>query len=201
MKMICIGRNYALHAKELGNLIPEEPVVFIKSDNAVLQKNEPFYLPDLGPIHYEAELIFRVSKSGKHIDPAFALSYIDSFSVGIDFTARELQQKLKDKKRPWELAKSFDNSAVLGKWKDLAEYKQNDCSFFLKKNGEFVQHGNSQDMLFTLENIIAFVSKYFTLKIGDILFTGTPEGVGEVKIGDQLRAGIGNESLLDFKVK
>jgi 2-keto-4-pentenoate hydratase/2-oxohepta-3-ene-1,7-dioic acid hydratase in catechol pathway len=203
MKIICVGRNYAEHAKELNNELPTEPVLFMKPKNALLQNNHPFYYPDFTDnLHYECELVLRVCKNGKHIQEKFADKYYDAISVGIDFTARDLQDKQKAKGLPWEIAKSFDNSAVVGKFMPIApETDKKDINFCLYKNKEIVQQGNTKDLIFTLDFLLSYISKYFTLNIGDLIFTGTPAGVGPVEIGDTLEAFIENDSLLEFMVK
>jgi 2-keto-4-pentenoate hydratase/2-oxohepta-3-ene-1,7-dioic acid hydratase in catechol pathway len=203
MKIFCIGRNYAEHTKELKNDIPESPVVFMKPQTALLKDNKPFYLPSFSKeMHYETELVFRIGKNGKSVQAKYALSYIDAFTVGIDFTARDLQSVCKQKGLPWEIAKSFDNSAAIGTWLPINESKDiQDINFSLLLNGIPVQKGNSKDMLFSLDKIIAYISVYFTLQQGDIIFTGTPVGVSSVKIGDVLEAFIEEKSLLKFEIK
>jgi len=203
MKIICVGRNYAEHAKELNNEVPTEPVLFMKPKNALLQNNHPFYYPDFTDnLHYECELVLRVCKNGKHIQEKFADKYYNEISVGIDFTARDLQDKQKTKGLPWEIAKSFDNSAVVGKFIPLTpETDKMDINFCLYKNKEIVQQGNTKHLIFTFDFLLAYISKFFTLNIGDLIFTGTPVGVGPVEIGDNLEAFIENDSLLEFMVK
>lgn len=202
MKIICIGRNYALHAKELGNDIPEEPVIFLKPDTAILKDNLPFYIPsNLGSIHHELEIIVKINKPGKKIAKNFASKYYSEVSIGIDFTAREKQNWLKSKGLPWELAKSFDNSAIIGKWISKENLDIKNLNIELIKSGKSVQKGNSNQMLNDIDDIISFVSQYFTLKTGDIIFTGTPEGVGEVQIGDQLKGYLNGQELFNFEVK
>lgn len=203
MKIICIGRNYIDHAKELNNPIPKEPVVFIKPDSAILQTNKPFFIPDFTEeVHHELEVVVKINRVGKHIQKKFARKYYDSITVGIDFTARDLQSHLKEKGLPWEKAKSFDGSAPVGKFVKLnSNHDVENLNFSLKKNGEQVQVGNTQDMMFSIDSIIEHVSKYFTLKIGDLIFTGTPAGVSKVNIGDTLEAFLENESLLQIPVK
>jgi 2-keto-4-pentenoate hydratase/2-oxohepta-3-ene-1,7-dioic acid hydratase in catechol pathway len=203
MKIICVGRNYAEHAKELNNEVPTEPVLFMKPKNALLQNNHPFYYPDFTDnLHYECELVLRVCKNGKHIQEKFADKYYNEISVGIDFTARDLQDKQKTKGLPWEIAKSFDNSAVVGKFIPLTpETDKKDINFCLYKNKEIVQQGNTRHLIFTFDFLLAYISKFFTLNIGDLIFTGTPVGVGPVEIGDNLEAFIENDSLLEFMVK
>lgn len=201
MKIICIGRNYGLHAKELGNEIPDKPVIFLKPDTALLKNNEDFYLPAFSSdVHHEAELVVRVDKAGKNIEPHFASRYYSHISLGVDFTARDVQNELKAKGLPWELAKAFDQSAVVGEFIPL-EGSVQDLHFRLDKNGSTVQTGHTADMLFGVDVIISFVSRYFTLKTGDLIFTGTPAGVGRVDIGDCLEGYLGNQQLFKFLVK
>lgn len=202
MKFICVGRNYAAHAKEMGNALPEEPVIFLKPDTALLRNNMPFFLPSFTDnIHYECELVFRISKDGKNIAERFATSYIDAVTTGIDFTARTLQNKLKDKGLPWELSKAFDSSAATGEFIPLENGSLNDINFHLERNGEAVQTANSSNMIFSPQKLIAFVSAYITLRQGDMLFTGTPEGVAQIKKDDVLEGFIGKQKLLSVRVK
>ncbi|QZE13575.1 fumarylacetoacetate hydrolase family protein [Halosquirtibacter laminarini] len=203
MKIICIGRNYAKHAEELNNQIPQEPVFFLKPDSSILQKNKPFYIPDFtNEVHYEVEVLFRINRLGKNISTKFAPRYYAEVGLGIDFTARDLQRNLKDKGLPWEKAKAFDSSAVLGTFIPIEEIEDvNNIEFSLVKNGEPVQEGNTSNMLFNIDQLVAHTSKYMTLKIGDIIFSGTPEGVGKVKIGDRLQGFIGEQMMFDFMVK
>ena len=207
MKIICIGRNYADHAKELNNPIPSRPVVFMKPASALLVNGKPFYYPEFTKdLHYEAELVLKIGKNGRHVQPEFALDYIQEIGLGIDFTARDLQSELKAKGHPWELAKGFDGSAVLGSFVKPAELPAiSNLEFYLEKNGERVQHGFSKDMLFSFQDIICFVSQYFKLQMGDLIYTGTPAGVGPIAIGDSLRAflmtRIGAQELLRCDVK
>ena len=203
MKIICIGRNYSDHAKELNNPIPKEPVIFLKPDTALIHKNEPFFIPDHSKeIHHEVELVIKIMRIGKNITENFANKYYDEIGIGIDFTARDVQQEHKSKGLPWEKAKAFDGSAPLGKFLDKNSFDNiNDLDFRLEKNGEIVQQGNSKDMLFSFDQIIANVSKYFTLKIGDLIYTGTPAGVGKVAVDDQLECYIQDQKLLSFRVK
>jgi acylpyruvate hydrolase len=203
MKIICIGRNYAEHAKEMNAPVPTEPVIFLKPETALLQKNEPFYYPEFSKdIHHEVELVLKISKMGRHIEPMFANRYYDEIGIGIDFTARDIQAKCKEKGLPWEKAKAFDHSAPIGKFLPKTRFPlMDDIHFHLDVNGKTVQKGTTEDLLFTFDNLIAYVSKFFTLKKGDMIFTGTPEGVGPVKIGDRLEAYIGQEKLLDFEIK
>lgn len=203
MKLICIGRNYINHIAELKNEKPSEPVVFIKPDTAILLKKQPFFIPDYSKnVQHEVEVIVKINRVGKYIETKFAHKYYDHISLGIDFTARDLQQKLKASGLPWEKAKAFDGSAVVGKWalKSTFESLEN-LSFSLKKNDVVVQSGNTQHMLWGIDAVIAYVSQFFTLKIGDIIFTGTPAGVGQVHAGDILKGYIENEEFFNIKVK
>lgn len=203
MKIIAIGRNYSEHAKELNNPIPSEPVVFLMPDTCILNNNKPFFYPDFSTdIHHELELVIKINRVGKHIEARFAHRYWDEITVGIDFTARDLQKRAKEKGLPWEKAKAFDGAAPLGQFiqkNNLIDPKA--IGFHLLKNGELVQEGNSKDMLFSIDAIIAHVSQYFSLKMGDLIFTGTPAGVGPVQIGDRLEAFLEKDKLLDFQVK
>lgn len=196
MKIFCIARNYVAHAKELGNEIAEEPVVFIKPKSALLRTGLPFYYPEFtNELHYECELVIRISKNGRYVNKRFAYQYYDAITLGIDFTARDIQNELKRKGLPWEKAKGWDNSAIIGNWRSIKEFQdRRDINFGLYKNNELVQHSNSGKMVHSFETIIANISKYFTLNIGDIIFTGTPEGVGEVVTFDIL------EGILDDQV-
>ena len=203
MKIIAIGRNYAEHAKELNNPIPTVPVIFMKPDTAVLKDNKPFYHPEFSTdIHHEIELVLKISKEGKHITQKFADSYFDEIGLGIDFTARDIQQKHKEKGLPWELAKAFDNSAPISKFIPKSTYKDlSNLNLRLNLNDNTVQEGNTKDLLFSFEHIISFVSQYITLKKGDLIFTGTPKGVGKVNIGDHLCGYLEDEKLLDFYIR
>lgn len=202
MKIIAIGRNYAEHIKELQNERPDEPVVFLKPDTALLKDNAPFYYPDFSKdIHHEVEILLRIGKEGKNIDPAFAHKYYDEIGIGIDFTARDLQQKCKTKGLPWEIAKAFNGSAPVSAFVPKAGYNLSDLNFSLRINGEIRQQGNTKLMLFNFDTIIAYVSRFFTLKTGDIIFTGTPQGVGPVQVGDRLEASIEDKPMLSFEVK
>lgn len=203
MKLICIGRNYTKHIEELQNERPTEPVVFIKPDTAILLKKQPFFIPDFSnDVHHEVEVLVKINRVGKHIDKKFAHKYYDQIGLGIDFTARDLQQKLKEKGLPWEKAKSFDGAAVIGNWIDKSEIEDvNAINFSLKKNETTVQSGNTSHMLYKIDEIIEYVSKYFTLKIGDIIFTGTPEGVGKVVANDELKGYIEDKEMFSIKVK
>ena len=203
MKVIAIGRNYSAHAKELNNEIPDKPVIFLKPDTAVLKNNKAFYYPEFSTeIHYEVELVLKISKEGKHIAKKFAHKYYEEIGLGIDFTARDLQNSLKAKGLPWELAKAFDNSAAVSEFVSKSEFADlQNTEFSLKINDELRQLGNTSNMLHSFDDIISFASQYFTLKKGDLIFTGTPEGVGEVNIGDRLVGFIENRELLNFEIK
>ncbi len=203
MKIFCVGRNYGEHAKELNNAIPDAPVIFMKPPTALLTENKPFYYPNFTKdLHYECEIVLRMGKNGKSVNPKFAAAYVDAVTVGIDFTARDLQEQQKQKGLPWEIAKAFDHSAVIGSWKKVSELRMDQAlQFSLEKNGELVQQGNTADLLFSFEAVIAYVSQFFTLQMGDLIFTGTPKGVGPVQIGDRLKASLGEECLLDFEIK
>ena len=203
MKIICIGRNYVDHAKELGNVIPTEPLFFLKPDTAIQPKGHPFFIPHFSnDIHYEVELVLKINKTGKHIEEQFSHKYYDQIGLGIDFTARDIQEECKAKGLPWEKAKGFDGSAQIGRnFIDKTELELNNISFSLQKNGEQVQLGNSKDMLFSFDKIIVYVSKFYTLQIGDLIYTGTPEGVGAVKSSDTLKGFIGKKEMLSVMVK
>tara|TARA_B110000046_G_scaffold104437_1_gene111875 strand:- start:159 stop:767 length:609 start_codon:yes stop_codon:yes gene_type:complete len=202
MKIICIGRNYADHAKELGNSIPKEPVIFLKPDTAILPKKNPFFIPDFSDdLHHELELVVRINRVGKSIEERFAHRYYNQVTVGIDFTARDIQRDCKEKGLPWEKAKAFDGSAPIGEWLELQSLDIQNLNIELKKNGETVQLGNTKDMLFTVDKLIEEISKYFTLKIGDLLFTGTPAGVGAISKNDELEAFLEDRSLLKLRIK
>lgn len=203
MKIFCVGRNYVEHAKELGNAVPEEPVIFMKPKTALLQPHTPFYYPEFSnELHYEVELVLRVSKNGKYINERHASKYYNGITVGIDFTARDIQAELKKKGLPWEKAKAWDSSAVIGKWKDITpELLKNPIRFSLKKNGEDVQIGVSADMIFTFDQIVAHISNYFSLNIGDLIYTGTPAGVGECVVGDVLAGYLEDEQFFELEIK
>jgi 2-keto-4-pentenoate hydratase/2-oxohepta-3-ene-1,7-dioic acid hydratase in catechol pathway len=203
MKIIAIGRNYAEHAKELNNPVPTVPVIFMKPDTALLKDNKPFYHPDFSQdIHHEIEIVLKVCKEGKHISEKFAANYYDEIGLGVDFTARDIQSRHKEKGLPWELAKAFDGSAPISKFIPKSEFKDiYNINFKLDINVETKQSGNTNMLLFSFEQIIAFVSQYITLKKGDLIFTGTPAGVGKVNIGDRLEGYIEDNKLLDFFVK
>ena len=203
MKLICIGRNYAQHISELKSEKPSEPVVFLKPDTAILLNQQPFFIPDFSnEVHYEVEVLVKINRVGKYIDSKFAHKYYEQIGLGIDFTARDLQQKLKGKGLPWERSKAFDGSAVIGNWVSKSNYDNlNNISFSLLKNNKIVQSSTTGDMLWGIDEIIAYVSQYFTLKIGDIIFTGTPSGVGKVQSNDSLKGYIGEEEFFSIKVK
>jgi acylpyruvate hydrolase len=203
MKIICIGRNYIDHATELNNPVPKSPLIFMKPATALLTGSKPFYHPDFSNnIHHEIELVLKIKKNGKQVNQKFASDYYDEIGLGIDFTARDLQDQLKDKGHPWEIAKAFDNSAVIGDFinkNDLQD--QHDIIFSLTKNGNEVQVGNSKDLIFNFDFLISYVSKFFTLQSGDLIYTGTPAGVSAVKIGDKLEGFLGQKKLLDCEIK
>jgi 2-keto-4-pentenoate hydratase/2-oxohepta-3-ene-1,7-dioic acid hydratase in catechol pathway len=203
MKIICIGRNYVAHALELNNPLPSKPVFFLKPDTALVRRNRPFYYPDFSSdVHYETELVLKISKVGRHIPERFAHTYYEEIGIGFDFTARDLQQNCKEKGLPWEMAKAFDFSAPIGKFTNKLDFKQpNDIQFSLKINGEEKQNSSSKNMIFSFDFIIAYVSQFITLKMGDLIFTGTPKGVGPIKIGDKLEAFIEGEKMLGCLVK
>jgi 2-keto-4-pentenoate hydratase/2-oxohepta-3-ene-1,7-dioic acid hydratase in catechol pathway len=203
MKLICIGRNYTEHIKELENEKPTDPVIFLKPDTAILVKKQPFFIPDFSnDVHHEVEILVKINKVGKYIDKKFAHKYYNEIGLGIDFTARDLQSKLKEKGLPWEKAKAFDGAAVIGKWIPVNEIADvNAIEFSLKKNNNIVQLGNTSHMLWKIDELIEYVSKYFTLKIGDIIFTGTPAGVGKVIANDKLKGFIENKEMFSITVK
>ncbi|MGR7812054.1 fumarylacetoacetate hydrolase family protein [Lacinutrix undariae] len=203
MKLICIGRNYTDHIKELENEKPTDPVVFLKPDTSILLKKQPFFIPDFSDdVHHEVEVLVKINKVGKHISKKFAHKYYDHIGLGIDFTARDLQAQLKAKGLPWEKAKAFDGAAVIGDWIEKSEIENvDDINFSLEKNGVLVQSGNTSHMLWKIDEIIEYVSKYFTLKIGDIIFTGTPSGVGKVFNNDKLTGFVEGKSMFSITVK
>jgi 2-keto-4-pentenoate hydratase/2-oxohepta-3-ene-1,7-dioic acid hydratase in catechol pathway len=202
MKIICVGRNYAEHAKELGNDLPTEPMLFMKPSTAVLRDAKPFFYPEFTKnLHYEAEIVLRICKNGKHIKPNFAPKYYDQLTVGIDFTARDLQDRLKSKGHPWEIAKAFDSSAVLGEFIPVSAVNLAEIHFSLQKNNETVQNGDTRDLIFGFDTLIAHISTYFSLNVGDLIFTGTPAGVAAVQIGDVLEGFIEGKKLLHCEVK
>jgi len=202
MKIFCVGRNYSEHAKELGNEVPESPVIFCKPDTALLKNNKAFYYPAFSnDIHYEVELVIRINKAGKNIAEKFASNYYSEYGIGIDFTARDVQQKQKSKGLPWEIAKAFDSSAPISEFLEIGTNNISNIDFSLKKNGAIVQEGCTKDMLFSVDKIVSYISTFFTLKIGDLIYTGTPPGVGPVKIGDKLEASIAGNKMLECIIK
>ncbi|GAB3427839.1 fumarylacetoacetate hydrolase family protein [Niabella aquatica] len=203
MKIFCIGRNYVAHAKELGNEVSEEPVIFLKPKTALLKPHLPFYYPEFtNELHYECELVLRVCKNGRYINKRYAHQYYDAVTLGIDFTARDIQNELKQKGLPWEKAKAWDNSAVLGKWRSLDDFPDlKNINFGFYKNNELVQQGNSGNMIYGFNTLLANISKYFSLNIGDVIFTGTPAGVGETLPGDELEGILEDEIVLNLKVE
>ena len=203
MKLICIGRNYAQHISELKSEKPTDPVIFLKPDTAILLKKQPFFIPDFSnEVHHEVEVLVKINRVGKYIDSKFAHKYYEQIGLGIDFTARDLQKQLKEKGLPWEKSKAFDGSAVIGKWVSKSSFENlNKLPFSLLKNNETVQSATTEDMLWGIDEIIAYVSKFFTLKIGDIIFTGTPSGVGKVESNDSLKGYIGDDEFFSIKVK
>lgn len=203
MKIVCVGRNYAAHIEELQNEKPKHPVLFLKPDTTILQKKQPFFIPHFSnDIHYEVEVLVKIQRLGKHIQPEFAYKYYSQIGLGIDFTARSVQNELKEKGLPWEKAKAFDGSTLIGEWynKNTFESLEN-ISFSLEKNGEKVQLGNTANMLWKIDELIAYCSQYFTLKIGDVLFTGTPSGVGAVSLGDHLVGYLEGQQAFSVKIK
>ena len=203
MKIICVGRNYAEHIEELNNTVPKDPVLFLKPDTAIVLKKQPFFIPEFSnDVHHEVEVLVKINRIGKHIDRKFAHKYYDEIGLGIDFTARDLQSQLKEKGLPWEKAKAFDGAAVIGKFLPKSDFKDvNDINFRLEKNGEVQQIGNTSLMLWKIDTLIEYISKYFTLKIGDVIFTGTPSGVGKVSFNDNLKGFIEENELFSIKVK
>ena len=203
MKIFCIGRNYVEHAAELNNPLPAQPLIFSKPPTALLKDNKPFFIPEFTKeVHHELEVVVRVSKNGKHIEEKFARKYYDKYTLGIDFTARDVQSRLKEKGHPWEIAKGFDGSAVIGKWLDLDDNDSlDDLSFRLEVNGDVRQEGTTADMIFPIDRLIAEISTYFTLQTGDLIYTGTPAGVAKVEIGDELKGYIGENELFTCQVR
>jgi 2-keto-4-pentenoate hydratase/2-oxohepta-3-ene-1,7-dioic acid hydratase in catechol pathway len=203
MKIFCVGRNYADHAKELGNAVPEEPVIFMKPKTALMQSNAPFYYPEFtNELHYEAEVVLRICKNGKYVDEASAHKYYDAFTIGIDFTARDVQAELKKKGLPWEKAKAWDNSAIIGRWIPFTEELRNaPILFSLQKNKETVQSGTTEDLIFPFDEIVSHISQYFSLNIGDLIYTGTPAGVGECVTDDVLEGFYGKEKVFALEIK
>ena len=202
MKIFCIGRNYADHAKEMGSKVPSEPMVFMKPSSSLLVNEKPLYYPEFTQeLHYEAEIVIKICKNGKYIQPEYARSYFNAIAFGIDFTARDLQRKCKEKGHPWEIAKGFDGSAPISSFIPLSEVHENGISFHLDINGQTVQKGNTRDMIFNFETLICHISKYFKLLEGDMIFTGTPVGVGPVQIGDELKGFIDGKQMLYCQIK
>lgn len=203
MKIICIGMNYVEHVRELNNVLPKQPVFFLKPETSLLLRNRPFYYPGFSnEIHYEIELVIKINRNGKYVQEKFAPLYYNEIGLGVDFTARDIQRQCKEKGLPWEIAKGFDNSAPLSKFILFEELEnKNNIKFHLDLNGKTVQRGNSKDMVFTIDKIISYVSQFMMLKMGDLIFTGTPAGVGPVKIGDRLEGFIENKKMFDFRVK
>lgn len=203
MKIICVGRNYVAHAMELNNPVPEEPILFMKPATALLREGKPFFIPDFSQdVHYELELVVKICKNGKHIEKEFAHSYYEELSLGIDFTARDLQSRLKAKGHPWEIAKAFDYSAALGKWTPFTpEMRKEPIRFTMLKNGKTVQEGSTHLMIFPIDELIVHMSRYFKLQFGDLIFTGTPAGVGPVTRGDHFEAYLGDQKLLDCPIR
>lgn len=203
MKIFCVGRNYADHAKELGNAVPEEPVIFMKPKSALMQTNTPFYYPQFSnELHYEAEVVLRISKNGKYVEESAAPDYYDAFTIGIDFTARDIQAELKKKGLPWEKAKAWDNSAVIGKWTMFTPaLRKQPIVFSMQKNKETVQSGNTADMIFSFDQIVSHISQYFSINIGDLIYTGTPAGVGECVTDDLLEGYYASEKVFSVEIK
>eukprot|EP01136_Pigoraptor_vietnamica_P003700 Opistho-1_new@33249 len=203
MKIFCVGRNYADHAKELGNAVPDEPVIFMKPKTALMQSNAPFYYPEFtNELHYEAEVVLRICKNGKYVDEGAASQYYDAFTIGIDFTARDVQAELKKKGLPWEKAKAWDNSAIIGRWIPFtAELRNTPILFSLQKNKETVQSGTTEDLIFPFDEIVSHISQYFSLNIGDLIYTGTPAGVGECVTDDVLEGFYGKEKVFALEIK
>lgn len=202
MKIICVGKNYLKHIDELNSSKEDEPVIFLKPDTSIIQKNQPFFIPEFSnEIHYEIEIILKFNRMGKHIESKFSKKYFNQISLGLDFTARDFQNKFKERGLPWDISKGFDNSALIGDWKSIMTYDLDNINFRLEKNGKIVQQSNSKNMIWKIDELIAYASKYFTIKIGDIMFTGTPEGVGVVSEDDILEGFLGNEKVLSVKIK
>jgi 2-keto-4-pentenoate hydratase/2-oxohepta-3-ene-1,7-dioic acid hydratase in catechol pathway len=202
MKIFCIGRNYVEHAKELNNAVPTKPVVFTKPPTALLLENKPLYYPEFtANLHFEVEIVLKIAKNGRHIQPQFASRYYEQIALGIDFTARDVQDELKSKSLPWDLAKGFDGSAVLSSFYPLSNFDKNNIHFQLKKNGNIVQDGSTELMIFSFDTIVSFISQYFTLQKGDLIYTGTPAGVGPVQVGDVLEGVLENQSVFTCEIK
>jgi 2-keto-4-pentenoate hydratase/2-oxohepta-3-ene-1,7-dioic acid hydratase in catechol pathway len=203
MKIICIGRNFVNHARELNNPVPQDPIYFLKPDSCIIRNNKPFYLPDFSNnLHHEVEVVIKICRLGKHIEPKFAHRYYKEVGLGIDFTARDLQDKMRAEGKPWEISKAFDGAAPISKFISIDQLKNKDAiNFHLIVNGKTVQQGNTRDLIFSVDQLIAYVSRFMTLKMGDLLFTGTPAGVGPVHINDHLEAFLEGKKMLDFWVK
>ena len=202
MKIICVGKNYLKHIDELNSSKEDEPVIFLKPDTSIIQKNQPFFIPEFSnEIHYEIEIILKFNRLGKHIESKFSNKYFNQISLGIDFTARDFQNKFKERGLPWDISKGFDNSALIGDWKSIMTYDLDNINFRLEKNGKIVQQSNSKNMIWKIDELIAYASRYFTIKIGDIMFTGTPEGVGVVSEDDVLEGFLGDEKVFSVKIK
>ena len=202
MKIICVGKNYLKHIDELNSSKEDEPVIFLKPDTSIIQKNQPFFIPEFSnEIHYEIEIILKFNRLCKHIESKFSKKYFNQISLGIDFTARDFQNKFKERGLPWDISKGFDNSALIGDWKSIKTYDLDNINFRLEKNGKIVQQSNSKNMIWKIDELIAYASKYFTIKIGDIMFTGTPEGVGVVSEDDVLEGFLGDEKVFSVKIK
>ena len=202
MKIICVGKNYLKHIDELNSSKEDEPVIFLKPDTSIIQKNQPFFIPEFSnEIHYEIEIILKFNRLGKHIESKFSNKYFNQISLGIDFTARDFQNKFKERGLPWDISKGFDNSALIGDWKSIKTYDLDNINFRLEKNGKIVQQSNSKNMIWKIDELITYASKYFTIKIGDIMFTGTPEGVGVVSEDDVLEGFLGDEKVFSVKIK
>ena len=202
MKIICVGKNYLKHIDELNSSKEDEPVIFLKPDTSIIQKNQPFFIPEFSnEIHYEIEIILKFNRLGKHIESKFSNKYFNQISLGVDFTARDFQNKFKERGLPWDISKGFDNSALIGDWKSIKTYDLDNINFRLEKNGKIVQQSNSNNMIWKIDELIAYASKYFTIKIGDIMFTGTPEGVGVVSEDDVLEGFLGDEKVFSVKIK
>ena len=202
MKIICIGKNYLKHIDELNSSKEDEPVIFLKPDTSIIQKNQPFFIPEFSKeIHYEVELILKFNRLGKYIESNFSSKYFNQISLGVDFTARDFQNKFKERGLPWDISKGFDNSALIGDWKSIEDYDLYNINFRLEKNGEIVQQSNSKNMIWKIDELISYSSKYFTIKIGDIMFTGTPEGVGLVSVDDVLEGFLEDKKVFSVKIK
>lgn len=203
MKIFCVGRNYVEHVKELGNDVPDEPIIFMKPKSALLQNHTPFYYPEFtNELNYECELVLRICKNGKYIQQKHASNYYNGITAGIDFTARDIQNKLKEKGLPWEKAKAFDNSAAVGKFIDITpQLNKKNINFSFKLNDQLMQKGNSGDMIYNFDALIAHISSYFSINIGDLVFTGSPAGVGECVVGDEMEAFVENQSVLKLEIK